>query len=555
MLRRQRRVFSLLLLFSVLVSIVLLRLAFIQAGQGKRLAQEAVKQRAQTVVLAYKRGDILDRHGVSLLGGGERNVLAVFPTLLARSDAGTRETILAAIPRVSAAAGPFIAFDNLSPAEEEYFREYYRDGLIVVTAYNRYGEGALATHLVGHIGPGDGEGKVGLEQFFNTQLQGNPSILAAVVDGRNRLVEGLGYRLWEIENETAPPDLVLTIDSRIQFEVERVMDEKIRRGAVVVLDPQNGEILAMASRPNYYQAHLSHYMNNMYNYATYLETLPFINRSILSYHPASIFKIVVAAAAFDSAGYALLHRFHCPGYIRVGDRVFRCSQGRAHGEVDLSDAFAHSCNTTFIQVALELGKDRVYEYAQKMGLGEKSNLPLGNAAGGEESAGRLPLPEEIRYEGELALIALGQGGVETTPLQVARLTAIAANGGYLVEPRLVKGFLEGERLSLGSFSPSFPRRAVSPLTASRLRYLMMKVVDQGTGKEARSEQVILGGKTGTAETGRANHDGAPLYYFWFSGLLPLEDCRAVVTVFIEEPRGYSAAAVFKKIAEAIHPFL
>lgn len=115
-------------------------------------------------------------------------------------------------------------------------------------------------------------------------------------------------------------------------------------------------------------------------------------------------------------------------------------------------------------------------------------------------------------------------------LQVARLTAVAANGGYLVEPRLVHGFKQGREFSPANPSPFSAQAVISPLTAARLRYLMMKVVDRGTGRDAHSEMIILGGKTGTAETGRTNPAGAPLYYYWFSGLLPLEDCRAVVTV-------------------------
>lgn len=153
MLRHRQRIFTLMLLFSVLYLLVMLRLAIIQLGQGNRLAQEAVKQRAQTLVLAEKRGDILDRRSVSLLGGGERNVLAVFPALLARSDNHTRDAVLAAIPQVSAADRPFIALDTLSDAEAEYFRRYYGDGIIVVPSYRRYGETPLATHLVGHLGP------------------------------------------------------------------------------------------------------------------------------------------------------------------------------------------------------------------------------------------------------------------------------------------------------------------------------------------------------------------------------------------------------------------
>ncbi len=556
MIKRQQRAFSLWLLFTIILLMFAGRLAFVQLVQGKQLARDAVKQRAQTVVLNYNRGNILDRHGDSLLGGGADKVLAVFPSLLARSDAGIRDEVIAVFPRAGAAKGPFIALDSLSPAEAEHFRDYRENGLVVTTAYRRYGEGALATHLIGHVGPDDGEGKAGLEKYYNSELQGYPHTLAAVVDGKHRLVEGLGFRLWQDEQQTAPANLLLTIDSRIQQQVETVMDGQIMQGAVVVMDPQNGEILAMASRPNYYQVNLPEILNNRDAYTSYLHAQPFINRAVLSYPPASIFKIVTAAAAFEVGGYTLFDRFNCPGYIRVVDRIYHCSLHKAHGELDLSDAFAHSCNTAFIQLALELEKETLYEYAYKMGLGQKTGLPLGSEDGDGESEGRLPLPAELPFAGDLAMMALGQGLLEATPLQVARLTAVVANSGYLVEPRLVLG-LQDKRGKLSPstlFTPS-PKQVISSLTASRLRYLMMNVVDQGTGQKAQSDQIILGGKTGTAETGKEDPQGNPQLYSWFSGLLPLEDTRAVITVFIEEPQGSSASAVFKDIAEAIQPFL
>ena len=554
MIKRQQRIFSLLLLFSILMIILMGRLASIQLVQGKELAREAVKQRAQKVVLNHNRGSILDRHGNSLLGGEESKVLAVFPGLLARSESNIREEVLASIPQANVKSYPFIAIDSLSPAEAEYFQDYQESGLIVATAYSRYGQDALATHLTGHIGAADGEGKVGLERYYNRELHGYPHTLAAVVDGKHRLVDGLGFRIWQDEQQTAPSDLVLTIDKRIQQQVEAVMDRQIVQGAVVVLDPQNGEILAMASRPNYYQIELPRILSNQTEYQSYLDAKPFINRGVLSYPPASIFKIVVAAAAFES-GYSLLDRFNCPGYIQLGDRLFHCSQGRGHGDLDLVDAFAHSCNTVFIKLALELGKDKLYDYARKMGLGEKIGLPLGSEDGAEELAGLLPSPVELPYTGDLALMALGQGSLEATPLQVARLTAVVANGGYLVKPRLVLGLQDkGGRLSPSTLFPSSPTRVISPLTANRLSFLMMNVVDQGTGKNAQSEQMILGGKTGTAETGKTDAQGNPQYYSWFSGLVPLVETRAVITIFMEEPQRNSAG-VFKEIAEAIEPFL
>ena len=559
--RQQQRVL-LLALFSALFFLLLLgRLGYLQLLKSNKLAGEAIQQRAHTVLLNYNRGDILDRHGISLLAGEkeglEEQLLVVFPVLLKKDDDRVAELVSAYFPQVAAigtAGGPFIARRGLDAQEEKMFRELQMPGLLVVSSRQRYGRGALATHLIGHIGPADGEGKVGLELTFNDVLQNvSPTVLAAVVDNKNNLIGGLGYRLWENGEVHRPFDLVLTIDYHLQKKVEEIMDERLVKGAVVVMDPLNGDILAMASRPNYLQAELSRYLNAVKQQEDFFNSQPFINRSILGYPPGSIFKIVVAAAALDSGKVKLNQKFHCPGYIRVGEQLFHCQHG-PHGVVSLAEAFAYSCNAAFIELAMDLGREKIYAYATALGLGQATGIPLGRADQGGEVEGAIPLPGEMLYGGDLALTAIGQGRVETTPLQVACLTAAVANGGSLVKPRLVKAIQTRQGLLLHNFSPASPRKVLKTLTASKLRYMMSGVVEYGTGSAAAGGTLILGGKTGTAETKRYLQ-GKPLVYAWFTGCVPLENCRAVVTVLIEEPRQGSAAGAFKEIAEAVAPFL
>lgn len=549
---RQQRILYLALFCIAIMLLYVMRLGYLQLFRHNKLTMDAVRQRAQAVTLDYNRGNILDRNGISLLDDKMEKVLVVFPTLLGKSGPEKVELISQFVPQAALPGNPFIALHDVNSQEEELFKSLAR-GLIVTEVQRRYGDGALATHVVGHIGQGDGEGKVGLELVFNSELKcDSPRMLAAVIDGKNNLVEGLGFRLWENRNPHRPYDISLTIDGRLQAKVESIMDNTIARGAVVVMDPHNGDILAMASRPNYFQSQLSRYLSDGNEYTNYLSSQPFINRSILSYPPGSVFKIVVAAAALDSGIVRLGTRFFCPGYIEIGDKLFKCQDG-SHGEITLAEAFAHSCNTVFIDLAIRLGKDEIYNYATALGLGEETGIPLGSPEEGGEMMGIIPTPREMPFLGDLALAAIGQGRVETTPLQIARLTSVIANGGYLVEPRLVKSIQSRQGLQISLFTTS-KKKVLNSLTASKIRFMMLGTVEYGTGELAFSEKIVLGGKTGTAETGRFMNE-KPLNYSWFTGIIPLENSRAVVTVFVEEALHRNASAVFGQIAEAIYPLL
>ncbi len=554
-LKLRQRLLVLFFLCLIVFAALAGRLAYLQLIRGGVLASQAVRQRAQIVTLDYNRGDILDRHGLSLLGGEKEKVLALFPALLAGNELEALETVFPLIPVSSLPGQPSIALRRLSDREEALFRTLPCRGLVVAEAQKRYGLQALATHVVGHVGPEDGKGKIGLELAFDGALRGsNPNALAAVVDGKNNLIEGIGFRLWGEPAPFRPYSLVLTIDSSIQRKVEEIMDERVELGAAIVMDPQNGDILAMASRPNYFQANLTEYWQDTDALAGFLQAQPFINRSILSYPPGSIFKIVVAAAALESGNYSLDSSFYCPGYLPVGDQLFHCYQNKAHGEITLAQAFAHSCNAVFIDLAMKLGRQTICDYAARLGLGQVSGLPLGSSAEGGETPGHIPSPGEIPFLGDLALTAIGQGSVEATPLQIARLTSAIANGGRLIQPRLAKAMQTREGIVIKEFPEGKKERVLDPLTAAKIRLMMRGVVEYGTGKAAYSDKFLLGGKSGTAETGRIV-DGVPQHYSWFSGYWARGENKAVITVFMEKPAKGNAAELFGAIAGAIEPEL
>ncbi|NLC11659.1 MAG: penicillin-binding protein 2, partial [Firmicutes bacterium] len=445
-----------------------------------------------------------------------------------------------------------IATSNIDSDYLEKIAQNNLPGIVFAERHNRYAEGVWGSHLLGHLSPMDQDGKVGLEYVFNDELSPErPNVLAAVVDGKGRLISGIGYRYRKDKSSYGPYNIVLTIDLEMQKIVERVMDQRILQGAVVVIDPYQGDILAMASRPNYNPEQVSTYLNHQEEYQDFLVLKPLLNRALLSYPPGSIFKLVVAAAALETNAVSLFDTFSCPGYFELGNDIFRCSNPNGHGEITFAEGFAYSCNTVFIKVAMQMGRETIYHYAKLLGLGQKTGVPLGSKQEGGEAEGFVPSPQEMPFLGDLALTAIGQGKVEMTPLQVARLTGIIAGGGKELHPRLVQAITTRQGYEVRKFnSPRKRSQILSPSVVQQLKYMMLGVTSYGTGQDAFLEDFIAGGKTGTAETGRIVN-GSEETYSWFTGIVPLDSPGVVITVFIEKPIQGSAASVFQEISQGV----
>jgi len=401
---------------------------------------------------------------------------------------------------------------------------------------DRYSGRPLATHLLGYVNPGDGRGAAGLEEALDDLLvQGPGRALASVMDGRGRPIPGLGLRL--LRPPGAEPRAVrLTIDRRLQEEVEAIADRLLRKGAIVVMSPWNGEILAMASRPafdpNHPEAHLT------------AADSPFINRAVTAYHPGSIFKLVVLASALENQPESFWRCYHDQGYLEVGSLSFRC-QGPGHGELSLADALAFSCNTTFIQLGLDLGAGRLLATAERLGLGSPALQDLPH-----EDQGELPAALGLSM-GDVANAAIGQRGIIVTPVQVTRLVAAIANGGFLVTGRVILGQEDSRGRLAAQVASAPPVRVIAPETARLMRAMMAGVVRYGTG-QAASLPAGVGGKTGTAQTGQESADGRPLCHAWFAGFAPLARPEYVAVVFVEEgdSGGGVAAPIFRRVMQA-----
>ncbi|MCG0276395.1 MAG: penicillin-binding protein 2 [Thermosediminibacteraceae bacterium] len=378
-------------------------------------------------------------------------------------------------------------------------------------------------------------GKTGIERTFDHFLKGGKSKAGILYDGFGQPIPGaskkdvtdVNWGVW------------LTIDSKMQSAVEKIMDEEIQKGAVVVMDARTGEILAMASRPNYKQYKLEAYLKR--------EDAPLINRAVEAYIPGSIFKIIVLAAALEENVADLDDEFFCSGAKQVGGNIIRCNsyEKGGHGRISLRDAFAYSCNCAFIELGLRLGKVKILEYAEKFGLGKKV---LGVLA--EEKPGNIPSPQKI-YQADLGNLSIGQGNLQITPLQATQMLLTVVRDGIRMTPVLVKKVVDSSGFEVQTeLVIHDTEKIISTNTARKLQKALKAVVDYGTGTLSKppNELFEVAGKTGTAELGDGNN------HAWFVGYFPADNPRYIITVFIEKGQSgpLKAAPVFRKIAEEIY---
>lgn len=530
----KRRSLWLLVIFSCAFALLGVRLIYLQLWRSGYLSRRAVEQRFQAITLSHGRGDIQDRHGRSLLDSRNSPGLLAFPALYrGREEEIIRNlSSLRGIEQIAAPPRGVMPFwIGTGTVEWPQGRLPPYPGLIAAGRRERYGPGLLAAHVTGYLNESEGRGVSGIELAYDRSLSpGRPAAIGAVVDGRARLIPGLGYR----ETGTGPPpkNVLLSLDRELQREVEKIMDRYIRSGAVVVLDPSNGDILALGSRPGFHPSTLPSFLDR--------NNEALVNHALCAYQPGSVFKTVVAAAALEEGLTGIFDPFRCPGGVTAGGRYFPCSNLHPQENLTLAEAFAYSCNSVFIELALELGSEKLSAYARRFGLGESCGLPL------DEQAGSIPHPGEPAAPQAAANCALGQGEVMVSPLQAAVMMAVLANGGRMVKPRLVLALTDGEGRETARFWSSRGERVLSRGTVSKLKYMLHGVISRGTAQAAATTATLAGAKTGTAESGR-RAKGREVLNHWIAGFYPLEGAQAAVVVFADDLKEGTVQQAFGEI--------
>ena len=531
--QRQKRIVVLTLLILFIGFALLGRVFQLQILQGTQYARIAVTQRS--LRYDYKpsgRGQILDRTGVSLLDTQWKPVTVLFEPIL---DMETR-AILHKHPGYNRNTAVHV-FDADHPILGE-LGDVPRDGVIQAIEEDRYGQNSLASHVTGYIQKSGANPPVRLERAFNEELSiGQPFSLAAIVDARGNLVEGLGYRDWRGDDPARPYSIITTIDSQIQAAVEQALQTADKSGAVVVMDPTNGDILAMASYPEIKPALL--YTGLSATKEAQIEKEAHrqhhVNKATESYEPGSVFKVVLAAAALENG--LITETYECTGAIELSDNTsISCFNDYAHGEVNLHQALTVSCNGYFVWLGQKLGRQTLQEKAEAFKLGTTTGIPLG------ESAGNIPSPEEMPYLGDLGNVSIGQGDVLVTPLQITRMMATIVNNGRDVYPRLVSEIIDTSGNTVREFPVYTGTTVIHPAVARNLKSMLTDVVELGTGRDAYSEQYTTGGKTGTAETAVKDE-----HHSWFTGFVETSNKPLIVTVFMHGSENGRAIPIFNHI--------
>ena len=578
----QRRVLVMAATVGLAFLVIVVQLWYLQVISGDHFREASDKNRMRVRPVAAPRGILYDRHHVPLVDNRPAFTLSLIPRELDEEE----DRRAAVLGRVSALLGiPYkelidaiarVPGDSIAPVRvrrgltledvariEEWKLEL--PGVIVEVEPQRvYPTSRFAAHLLGYVREvseeqvrqgryrrGDMVGQTGLERVLDDHLRGQDG-------GESTEVDAAGRQLGVLQRTEPTPgaEVVTTIDRRIQEAAERAMDGLA--GAVVVMDPRNGDVLAMVSTPAF---DIDRFTGTI-DRAAWLAVVkdpayPLLNRTIQSqYAPGSLFKIIVTAAGLEEGTLTPMDRVHCTGAFHIGGVTFKDWKEGGHGSVDLLRAMNQSCNVYFYQYGLKIGGAALARYAAAFGLGR----PTGIAFSGEK-AGLIPQPRRPRGRrsagwpaGETVNMSIGQGALLVTPMQVAGVMAAVANGGVLWRPRLVQRVVRGQAVVWSDGGEVAGHVELSPMVWAFLRQSLWSVVNQGgTGAAARIPGLDVAGKTGTAQIIAKSRADKGEDHAWFASFAPVRDPEVVVVVLVERggKGGQVAAPIARKILKAI----
>ena len=446
---------------------------------------------------------------------------------------------------------------NVPKETGDAIRAYGLSGVKVDEDYKRYYPyGTLASKVLGFTGA-DNQGILGLEVKYDEYLQGTNGKILTLTDARGIEIENAGESRLEPVNGY---DLCLSLDYNIQMYCEQAAKKVCTKKSadsvsVIVMNPQNGELMAMVNYPEFDLNDPFTLMND--NAALTAEKKQELlnkmwrNQCISdTYEPGSTFKIITAAAALEEGVVKLDDAFFCPGYKIVEDRRIRCARTTGHGAETFETGIMNSCNPVFMELGERLGAENFVRYFKQFGLLSKTNIDLPG-----EAATIMHKTENIGPV-ELATISFGQS-FQITPIQLVTTVSSIINGGTRVTPHFGVRVQDADGNSVKTFSYETHENICTDETSETMRYLLEKVVSEGTGKNAKIEGFSIGGKTATSQTlPRSEHK----YISSFLGFAPAEDPQVLVLVVINNPQGIYyggtiAAPVAKEIFENILPYL
>ena len=447
---------------------------------------------------------------------------------------------------------------NVAKETGDAIRAYGLSGVKVDEDYKRYYPyGTLASKVLGFTGA-DNQGILGLEVKYDEYLQGTNGKILTLTDARGIEIENAGESRLEPVNGY---DLCLSLDYNIQMYCEQAAKKVCTKKSadsvsVIVMNPQNGELMAMVNYPEFDLNDPFTLVGDTGESVSAEEKQNLLNKMWRNqcisdtYEPGSTFKIITAAAALEEGVVKLDDAFFCPGYKIVEDRRIRCARTTGHGAETFETGIMNSCNPVFMELGERLGAENFVGYFKQFGLLSKTNIDLPG------EAGTIMHKTENIGPVELATISFGQS-FQITPIQLVTTVSSIINGGTRVTPHFGVSVQDADGNTVKTFSYEMHENICTAETSETMRYLLEKVVSEGTGKNAKIEGFSIGGKTATSQTlPRSDHK----YISSFLGFAPADNPQVLVLVVINNPQGIYyggtiAAPVAKEIFENILPYL
>lgn len=563
------KVFSLII--ATCFILLLCGLGYVQIIKGAYYKRRSEQNRIVAIPLKAPRGQIYDRNNkvcvdnrisfdVSVIYKDARD-FSQLVTFLSDTLKIDKKKLMSCMKRAKKRPfAPTVLVEDIGKAKAIMLEQRKIDypGLVISTRPKRdYLFGERASSVTGYLGEinedelarfktygysiRDLMGRSGLEKKYDNYLRGIQGGMQVEIDSLGRQ-----KRVLHIKEPEGGNPIYLTIDMDLQEYCYEIMGN--RRGCIIAMNPNNGEIFAFVSKPGF-DPNIFIRKDKAREVKKILDNVnrdyPLLNRGIsCTYPPGSVFKVVVAVAALDTGRFTKDMQFGCNGSFALGKSIFHCWKEEGHGNQIIEDAIKNSCNVFFYQLGLKAGVQHISLYAEKFGFGKPTGIDLPGEAGGlvPTSTWKRIAKKEGWYPGDTVNYSIGQGFLLVTPIQVVCMMAAIANGGHLVQPYIV------ERIGNVKVSnPEIKGMDISKHTQDIMRRGLVKVVNdqRGTGMKAKLPDIVVAGKTGTAQNPRGKAHG------WFSGFAPEENPKMCVVVFVEYggKGGVEASNLARKVFE------
>ncbi|GFN35963.1 stage V sporulation protein D [Tepidimicrobium xylanilyticum] len=560
----KKRLIFVLIVISIAAFALIIRLGYIQIARGEELKKGALEQWTKGIEIKSKRGTIFDRNGKKLAISVSSYTVWASPADI--KDPDTTVKLVAEVlnmdeelvyEKITKKTSVEKIKQWISNEEAKELRNLKLQGIEIVDDNKRYYPYEdFASYILGFTDI-DNYGLYGIERMYDKYLTGTPGRWVKIEDARGRQMPYGGEKVYDAEDGL---NVVLTIDETIQHFAEKAAQEslmttKAKNVSIIVMEPNTGDILAMATLPQYNPNNprepldeelkkqwkdlpqdelMSRWYDMWRNFA--------INDS---YEPGSTFKLITAAAAIEENVAQINSNFYCNGFIRdIPGGILKCARWyNPHGAQTLKEGMNNSCNVVFVDLARRLGKDKFYKYIKAFGFGEKTGIDLPG-----EQSGIIPISTDVIREINLATLSYGHG-IAVTPIQLINAVSAIVNGGNLMKPRLVSQLIDNDGNVVIENKPEVIRRVISKTTSETMLAMMGSVVTEGTGSNAYVPGYKVGGKTGTAQKIIDGRYAQGKYIGSFVAVAPVTDPKIVVLAIVDEPEGiYYGGSVAAPIA-------